>query len=354
MTTVLVYGSSGYVGGFLVAELARRGHEVIRVTRGASTSSTDGAAVVRDAELDGLRRERVVVVNLAYPRTAGGLEIRAANEALLGRLTRAVERTGAVRMIHASSQAVFGYEWRRAPRVGRAPFLPGDPYIESKRHAEYALRRHWRSRGGRHDLAIVRLGNVLGPGAIPWVSATAQRILEGRPAASGGGRGRLNGTHVRNIADYFAFLTELDEPVGTRQPGVYHHLAEFAERSWADLIEPMADAIGVRPRYRADVPSAPGVTPRTLIGSAVRRFGSILTERPRLLAEVYRLRPAPPLALRGEPVEDDGWHVITGGGIALPAALSPEWRPPHSWDAMLAEIVDWLRAHGLTLHADLP
>jgi nucleoside-diphosphate-sugar epimerase len=351
--TVVLFGGTGYVGGYLVAELERRGHEVVMVTREGAAAQGPSATVRRmtDAELSQLRGRRVVVVNLAYPRSVGGVEIRRSNERLIARVTGAVEATAASRLVHTSTQAVFGYEWRRAPRAKAAPLVLGDTYIESKRHAEDALRRHWRRRG-RHDFVIVRLGNVLGAGAMPWVTATAQRILEGRPAAARGGQGRLNGTHVRNIAHYLATLVEHEARVADGERGVYHHLAEFADRSWSDLIEPMARAIGVRPVYRADVPvlGRPGAF--TLVRSGARRFAGALARRPALLTLAQRIQPPPRLSANAPTVEDPGWHAITGGDIALPAALLPDWTPPHGWAELVAEVQEWLPRHGYALRTE--
>ena len=350
--TVVVFGATGYVGGYLVAELAGRGHDVVVVRRGAAELAVPGARVLTDAELASLRGRSCAIVNLAYPRAAPGLEVRAANERLIERVTRAVEVTGATRLIHTSTQAVFGYEWRRAPRVGPAPLVLGDSYIESKRYAENALRAHWRRGGRAHDLVIVRLGNVLGAGAMPWVSATAERILEGRAAAGGGGRGRLNGTDVRNIADYLATLVEQEGRLADGVPGVFHHLAEHAERTWSELIEPMSSTIGVGATYRADVPVLGSGGVKSYAKTAGRRFAGVLERHRGLLTLAQRLKPLPRPHANAPSSDDPGWYAITGGAIALPPALLPSWRPPHAWESMLREIDEWLPAHGFVLRAE--
>ena len=351
---VVVFGATGYVGEQLVEELARRGHAVVVVARGESASALarPGVRVATDAELAELGLRDTVVVNLAYPRAAPGLEIRAANVRLLGRVVRAVEATRAVRLIQASTQAVFGYHWKKAPVAGPAPLVLGDSYIESKRHAEYALRRHWHRTGRRHDLAIVRLGNILGAGAMPWVTGTAQRILEGRAAAGRDGNGRLNGTHVRNIADYLATLVEHDGRIADGATGVFHHLAEFADRPWRDLVEPISRTIGVRALYRPDAPASAPVGARTVVGSLVRRFASPLA-RTGVVTLLHRYRPVPKLSANADPIEDDGWFMITGGDIALPPSLLPGWTAPHTFESMLREIDAWLPTCGYTLRADV-
>ena len=350
MSTVVVFGASGYVGRHLLDELRRRGHDLVVVARpdaAAGRYEDLGARVVADAGLPAAATGETVLVNLAYPRAVPGLDVRQANDRLIARVTRAVEATGARRLIHVSTQAVFGYQWRTPPRPLRAPLRLGDSYVETKRVAENALRRHRRRHG--HELAIVRLGNVLGAGAEPWASVTAQRILEGRPVAGGDGRGMLNGTYVRNIADYIATLAAHPGPTDSMAGTEFHHLAEFAERRWHELVGPMAETIGVRPTYRPDVPVMPGVGAKTLAGSAVRRAAPLLKRAPRLLGAIQRVRPKIRVAARGVPTEDAAHFAITGGAIALPSALLPGWVPPHSWETMIDELRGWLPAHGFVL-----
>ena len=345
--TVVVIGASGYVGGRMLAELSGRGHRVVAVTRGdihASSGASAHAERMRDDQLVSLRGEDVVVVNLAYPSNTPGLEARAANERLIERVRLAVEQTDARRLLHASTQAVFGYQWRSAPVAGPAPRRAGDMYIEVKQRAERALARHQRRRG--HDLAIVRLGNVLGAGAMPWASATAQRILEGRPAAGRGGAGRLNGTYVANIADYFATLVEHDGEPAAGEAGMYHHLAEFGDRPWRDLIEPLAAAVGVEAVYTDDAPMPAAAGLEAMARAAVRRAAPLITRAPALVAMIQRLRPPLPLRTHGRAVEDPSWAMLTGGAIVFPPALLPGWAPPHSWNAALAEMQAWVAAHG--------
>src|SRR5262249_9618562 len=144
------------------------------------------------------------VVNLAYARDASPFEVYPATRRLMHLVDRTREATGASRLIHISTLAVFGYRFERPPWPLAVKWRPADPYIESKIYAERLLLRA--AARGSDDLAIVRLGNVIGPAAPIWIASLAQRILEARPVGYTSGLGYANATSIDNVGSYICEL----------------------------------------------------------------------------------------------------------------------------------------------------
>jgi nucleoside-diphosphate-sugar epimerase len=183
------------------------------------------------------------VLNLAYVQDARVEDLYRQNRELIDAVVETAVKSGAERVVHTSTVAVFGYAERLSPRPGSVRWRPVDPYVETKILAERRLTQ--KLGAARKQLAIVRLGNVIGPGSPIWVAGLAQRILEDKPVGYEDRDGLSNATYAENVADYLALL--LDLPARALEAfGTYHHLAEFSGRRWSEVLEPITAAMGAR------------------------------------------------------------------------------------------------------------
>jgi dihydroflavonol-4-reductase len=191
-STVLVTGGTGFLGGWCVAELLKRGHEVRTTVRDlareqavrdavAAAGAQDGARLtVHAADLtsddgwaqaaDGCR----YVLHVAspfppvQPKDPDELIVPARDGAL--RVLRAALDAGAERVVMTSSVAAIR---GKRPSTPQTPWTEADwtdgndtsrtPYVRSKTLAEQAAWEHVRSAGAEDRLAVVNPGAIIGP-----------------------------------------------------------------------------------------------------------------------------------------------------------------------------------------------
>jgi nucleoside-diphosphate-sugar epimerase len=243
---VVVFGASSYVGGHAIRVMVERGHRVVAVARRPEMArillpdETENLAIgtVEDARRL-IRDKPCTIVNFAYVKNPDPGRMYRGNRELLRSIASAAP--GCRRLIQISTMAVFGFRFSEPPKPERVRQPPPEAYGESKVHFEHQLERL--AQKLPCELAIVRLGNVIGPGSPAWVAGIAQRLLEVKPLAYAGEEGFSNATHVGNIGDYVASL--VDQPTGALAAhGTYHHLAEFSARRWPELLDVMSDVAG--------------------------------------------------------------------------------------------------------------
>jgi dihydroflavonol-4-reductase len=191
-STVLVTGGTGFLGGWCVAELLKRGHEVRTTVRDlareqavrdavAAAGAQDGTRLtVHAADLtsddgwaqaaDGCR----YVLHVAspfppvQPKDPDELIVPARDGAL--RVLRAALDAGAERVVMTSSVAAIR---GKRPSTPQTPWTEADwtdgndtsrtPYVRSKTLAEQAAWEHVRSAGAEDRLAVVNPGAIIGP-----------------------------------------------------------------------------------------------------------------------------------------------------------------------------------------------
>ncbi len=239
--TVLVTGGSGFLGGWCVAELLRRGHsvrttvrdpsrepEVRTRVRDLSREADEGAAGDSRAEADD--RLAVVAANLlddagweqavdgcdhvlhvaspfplVQPRDPDELIVPAREGTL--RVLRAALRAGASRIVVTSSvAAVGGGNEAAGRRLDESDWTDLDdsaltPYARSKTIAERAAWDLVEEMGERERLAVVNPGAILGPVRSAERSPSlevVQRLLGGMPGTP---RIGFNLVDVRDVAD---------------------------------------------------------------------------------------------------------------------------------------------------------
>jgi dihydroflavonol-4-reductase len=225
--TVLVTGGSGFLGGWCVAELLRRGHSVRTTVRDLSREP-EVRARLRDLPSDG--RLSVVAANLlddagwedavagcdhvlhvaspfplVQPKDPDELIVPAREGTL--RILRAALGAGASRIVVTSSVAAVGGSAKGSGRIlDEADWTDLDdstltPYARSKTIAERAAWELVEERGETERLAVVNPGAILGPVAGTDRSPSlelVQRLLNGMPGAPRIGFSLVD---VRDVAD---------------------------------------------------------------------------------------------------------------------------------------------------------
>src|SRR3954447_21717372 len=211
METVLVSGGAGYLGGWCVVELLRRGYAVRATVRDLAREEEVRARVGSAVDPGG--RLTVLAADLSYdegwaeavagcdyvlhvaspfppaqPKDADEL-IRPAREGTL-RVLRASLDAGVKRVVVTSSVAAIrlgeGAEQRPLDENDWTdPDAPGlTPYVRSKTLAEQAAWDLVRERGEEGRLAVVDPGAIIGPPLNDDVSYSlqaVQRLLGGMP-----------------------------------------------------------------------------------------------------------------------------------------------------------------------------
>lgn len=101
---------------------------------------------------------------------------------------------GARRVVHLSSVATWGYEFRDDLLSEDAPpRVCGAPYVDTKT-ASHLLAL-------RAGAAVVRPGDVYGPGSEPWTARPVRMLRAGRFALPGDGSGVLTPVYVDDLVD---------------------------------------------------------------------------------------------------------------------------------------------------------
>ena len=252
MPTATVFGGSGFVGRYVVGELARLGYRVrVAVRRpdralflkpmGDVGQVTPMAANIRDdasvAEAVAGADAAVNLVGVLYE--AGAQSFSAVHAEGAGRIARAAAAAGLARMVHVSA-------------IGAAPGSPAE-YARSKAAGEDAVR------AGFPGAAVVRPSIVFGAeddffNRFAWIARLAPAL-----PLIGGGETRFQPVYVGDVAAGIARILEDGATAGRT-----YELGGPAVLSFRELMEYMLARIGRR-RLLLPVPGALAMLPARLM-----------------------------------------------------------------------------------------
>jgi dihydroflavonol-4-reductase len=241
--TVLVTGGSGFLGGWCVIELLRRGYSVRTTVRSLSKEAQVRAAV--GSEVDPGDRLSLLAADLTrdegwadavrgcnyvlhvaspfppkQPKDPDELIVPAREGTL--RVLRAGLDAGVKRVVVTSSVAAIRLPDGSEPRPlderdWTDPDSPGlTPYLRSKTIAERAAWDLVRERGEEDRLAVVNPGAIFGPvlnDDLSYSLQAVQRLLEGVPGAPKLG---FSVVDVRDVADLEIRAMTMPEAGGER------------------------------------------------------------------------------------------------------------------------------------------
>lgn len=229
-------GSSGFIGGHLVAALRTRGWQVSEVSRAAQGTGGADFTQVQAATLADVD----VVFHLAGLAHAGAVERNQAelmqvNATATREIFAACMAAGVSRFIWLSSIKVLG-ECAAEPLVVEAPLAPEGPYAQSKAAGERALLDAAAQLAPEADrLAIVRPPLVYGPGVKANFRALVKWGLSGWPLPLAQVRQRRAWVAVENLISLLLALANQD-----LHGQVVWHVADDEQTSVSDILYSIA------------------------------------------------------------------------------------------------------------------
>ncbi len=239
MTSVLVLGSSGYIGARLVQLLREAGLRAVGASSRAPLGDPDQLRLdTRDgmalaAALEGMD----AVVNCV----AGSAEAIAVGSRMLA---RAAGAAGCRRVVHLSTMSIYGALEGVADETATPGPLLGW-YDEAKREAERNVTGYC---AGGGTAILLRPGCVWGPGSELWVGRVGRWLRAGRLGDLGAaGDGWSNLVHVDDVC--MAVIRALQLPLAPGESRTYNLAAPDSPR-WNDYFTDLALAIEATPVRR--------------------------------------------------------------------------------------------------------
>jgi nucleoside-diphosphate-sugar epimerase len=193
---ILVTGAAGFIGSHLVARLLDTSAHVRALVRpGTDASRLEAKGVdvargdIRDAaSVRKAMAGREIVYHLVKAPNGSPVRLLDSVNALgTANVGRAAAEAGVLRLVHASSAAVYGSALSGSVLREDTPLRPDSAYGRSKRRAEQAV----------PTATIARIATVIGPGAKGWGGLFAA-IEAKRFRMPGAG---LNYHHLVDVAD---------------------------------------------------------------------------------------------------------------------------------------------------------
>lgn len=365
---VVVFGATSYLGQYVLDDLLERGYRVFAVTRNPRISAIllhrwESRITVLAADQIASVGKAAAVFNLAYVKSELPHQVMRQNTRLMNNVHEATMQLNSPRLIHVSTQAVFGYEFDEPPMPVAATRRTGGAYIESKAHAESLA--VGLNADASYRLDIVRLGNIVGAGSPVWTANLAQRLREGRPVGVIDHDGYSNAAYAPNIASYLGHIADASAS-SLQEVGRYHHFADLSARRWSEVIARYADSVGVAPILtKAPAPERSPVRPvlaRALksayggpIGSIARRSLALVNADNMIDAAMFATNTALSASRGVDPFEvpaDRDLLAILSSAYEFRSHVVPEWKPPIGGDDALDVMGRWIVEAGFTLRSD--
>ena len=356
---VAIIGAAGFVGIELVRQLEHQNDlKLFAITR------ENGSFILEGRNIELLNPKDIsddysfdIVINLAYPTSGPPHLYPAINKNILDTIKKLANSKS--RIIHVSTQAVFGFEMDKDIHNQFLKNRKDFPYIEAKLAMENLVNTTFPN----NELNIVRLGNVWGAASGSWTGAIADKLLFGQYVGVKNQDGFANITDVKNVASYLAFLINLEKLEGRK----IYHIAEFGEYKWSHIVDLIAQKLNVEPVYsdvnpnyshslRQDISGTlqlpkVGDTYRELVWG--RYSGSYLRSLIRFLGpeKFSRIKKTEtrnlPTTSKLSKAEETFLTVVTSQ-VHFKSELHPSWKPLISFDQSWQLINDWFKVAGYT------
>lgn len=176
MSRILVTGATGFIGGHVVAALRDGRREVIGTARGAGADAPADLAIAAEAKTLVERVRPTAIVHAAGLRHGDKAALEAANAGTTGNLlSAAAGLSPRPRVVLVGSAAEYGRQPTAAPLAEDAECRPDSPYGRAKLAAT-RVALHFAGDG--LDVTVLRVFNVVGPGAGGLPGALIRRVLD--------------------------------------------------------------------------------------------------------------------------------------------------------------------------------
>ncbi len=347
MKTVAIIGANGYVGQHLVKALAPF-YQVTALFRGSAilTPPLNGVTYMPLADCN---HTFDVVINTAYNLSDTQQKIANDNKALLA-LIQKFSNTH-TQIIHLSSIAVFGFGLDKPIQPTALKTGPDYNYVFSKVAMENQLLKAFPT----NQLSIIRLGNVWGAANNSWTQPIADAITWSLPVLSPA-KSYSNITFIDNITAYVQYIIKSD-----RQQ-LFHHLAEFNNISWQQVIAEISSCLGKVPIPIKEVAFYPKSISEELddafSGNLLTGIKKLKTGRftasyfPQRLFVFIQQQLAKRKGNTGSnkplpPYQTDAtfyWVLSTHKKFELEVLAG--WEAPYTWEACMQQTKQWLQHAG--------
>jgi len=198
---IVVTGAGGFIGLALCERLVAGGADVVGLDRDPAAAARVGAAGAAFALGDttdpatlgaALHACSGVIHTAALLGDRAGMAAQiAVNVVGTRNVLDAADAAGARRVVHLSSVATWGYEFRRDVPEDSPPRVCGAAYVDTKTASHVlALRR---------GAAVVRPGDVYGPRSDPWTIRPVRALAAGTFALPGRGEGVITPVYVDDL-----------------------------------------------------------------------------------------------------------------------------------------------------------
>ncbi|MDI6099382.1 NAD-dependent epimerase/dehydratase family protein [Actinoplanes sp. NEAU-A12] len=284
VTSILVTGGSGMLGGAVVRSLAEAGHRVRSVDLRPPAEPVPGVQThtcdIRDA--DGMLRaadgmDAIVHTASALP-TYSDSEIDSIVVGGTRGVLGAAKQAGTPRVVHISSTAVYGLP-KIVPTTESHPREPVDPYSRAKARAEEVV-EEFRAAGLR--IPVLRPKTFVGPGRMGLFSMLFEWAEEGRNfPVLGKGDVRIQMLAIEDLVA--AVHTVLDAPIDVADDTFNIAAGDFG--TIREDFQAVLDAAGHGKRV-VGIPARPAVAVLELLQKAKLSpvYGRLLHK---LLADSY-------------------------------------------------------------------
>lgn len=268
--TALVTGAAGFIGTAVCRRLASEGHDVLGIDinpdavgavqeAGAAfrTCDTTDPAAVGEA----LAGRELVVHAAAIVSDWGSMEhFIDVNVRGTRNILDQARAHGVAAVVHVSSVAAWGYDYVNPPGDRRWTARQGVPYVDTKAASDdLALRR---------GAAVVRPGDVYGPGSTPWSVRPLEALKSGRFRLPGRGEGLMAPVFIDDLVDLILLAATDPRARGTAVTGFGGDTVTAAE-----FFDHYARMLGME-----RTPTAP--RPLALLGALAMEAGARLSGNP--------------------------------------------------------------------------
>lgn len=226
---VAVTGAAGFIGLAVVRRLLAEGSEVVGLdVAGLERIEAAGAESrrcdVRDPAAVGAGLEGCagVVHTAALVSDWGALQdFVAVNVRGTRNVLDAADAAGVERVVHVSSVAAWGYEFPSDLAEDAPVRACGIPYVDTKAASDLLARRR--------GTAVVRPGDVYGPGSIPWVVRPLEGLRSRTLALPSPGDGLITPVYVDDLVDCLVRALTVAEAGGQAVTAWDGHAVTVAE-----------------------------------------------------------------------------------------------------------------------------